>query len=70
MTGPSTEIVTNGHIASVSWSHNGDQLWAGGKYDNNGYNPILGWQDAKGEPIGIDFPVVTASINTHAIFSA
>ena len=58
--GPPTGMVTNGDVFSVSWSHKGNWLWAGGEYDDNGYSPVLGWRDAQGEPIR--FPITTNTV--------
>ncbi len=59
--GPVTDIVTNGDIASVSWSYQREWLWAGGKYHENGHNPVFGWQDVKSEPVR--FPVALDTVS-------
>lgn len=57
---PPTNSFNNGNFGRVSWSHTGDRLWAGGQYDNGGYSPVLGWWDAKGDPVS--FPITTNSV--------
>ncbi|MDM8568522.1 caspase family protein [Thiotrichales bacterium HSG1] len=43
---PNTQNVNNGSLLSVAWSQDGDTLYAGGKYDEDGLNPIVSWSKA------------------------
>nr|WP_321401373.1 peptidoglycan-binding domain-containing protein [uncultured Desulfobacter sp.] len=48
---PDTSRFNNGDLATVAWSWDGETLYAGGQYDNNGGNPIIAWPHAgKGKP--------------------
>ncbi len=38
-----TTLANNGNLGSVAWSNNGHTLYAGGRYDKNGDNPIFRW---------------------------
>ncbi|MDM8566597.1 caspase family protein [Candidatus Halobeggiatoa sp. HSG11] len=43
---PNTQGINNGDISSVAWSQDGDTLYAGGEYDENGLSPIVSWSQA------------------------
>jgi WD40 repeat protein len=43
---PSTAGVDNGTLSKVSWSSDGERLFAGGSYNKSGQYPILAWPQA------------------------
>ena len=43
---PDTSAIDNGSLSSVAWSQDGGYLYAGGRYDKGGENPILRWDQA------------------------
>jgi len=43
---PDTQGVDNGTLNTVAWSQDGRWLYAGGRYDDGGPNPILRWSQA------------------------
>lgn len=38
-----TQGIDNGNLAFVAWSADGQVLWAGGRYDQQGMNPLVRW---------------------------
>ncbi len=55
-----TSPVNNGNFFSVFWSRDGKALFAAGRYDQKGVNPILRWQQrGKGKPETLDGPLGT-----------
>jgi WD40 repeat protein len=48
--GPDTRGLDNGNLASVAWSADGTPLYAGGRYDRAGINPVVAWSKAGAGP--------------------
>ena len=49
---PDTSSVANGDLSAVAWSHDGQRLYAGGRYrDSSGIHPILQWSQAGRGPV-------------------
>lgn len=59
---PDTKGVDNGSLSNVAWSQDGRTLYAGGRYQEGGMNPILQWSDAGRGP----YRKWSASTNTLA----
>jgi len=47
---PDTNGINNGSLSTVAWSHDGNRLYAGGKYNlGSGINPVIHWpQEGQG----------------------
>lgn len=43
---PDTRGIDNGDLTKVAWSADGATLYAGGRYQRDGMNPVVAWSDA------------------------
>jgi WD40 repeat protein len=46
MPGPNTDGLSNGSLSNVTWSKDGETLYAGGQYWGGSDRPVLAWADA------------------------
>ncbi len=58
---PDRRNVDNGDLSEVAWSHDGRFLYAGGRYDKSGWNPVRRWGEA-GRGEFVDFGLAKSTV--------